>query len=97
MKPALEVFTRHRFTGGARSLSPPAQPAPPAPICIGLFGAASYVVISITECAEILSSVSSNCILKTLFSVFLSVVSDVQGHLELATTWGTAWGRTFLV
>lgn len=49
------------------------------------------------ECTEILSSVSSNCILKTLFSIFLSVVSDVRGHLELATTWGTAWGRTFLV
>lgn len=73
-------------------VSPPAHPAPPVSICIGLFGAASFTVISITKYAEILSSVSSNCVLKTLFSIFLSVVSDVQGHLELAAMWGTAWG-----
>jgi len=97
VKPALEIFTRHQFAGGARSLPPPAHPAPPVPICISLFGAASFVVISITDCVESLSFVSSDCILKTSFSIFLSVVSDGQGHLELATMWGSVWGRTFLV
>lgn len=66
-------------------------------ICIGLFSAASFMVISITGFSEIFSSMSSNCILRISFSIVLSVVSDVLGHLELATALGTVWGRTFLV
>lgn len=52
---------------------------------------------SITEHAEILSSVGSRSTLKTLFFVFVIVVSDAWGHLEVATTRWNTFGRTFLV
>lgn len=46
VKPALEVFTQHQFTGETRSLPCPPHPAPPAPIYIDLSGAAAQVSFS---------------------------------------------------